>query len=124
MNFLNLQYANEASLYVPVASLHLISRYTGAENADQVTLHRLGSDNWSKAKKKAAEKANDVAAELLDIYARRAARKGFSYTAYSDDYKRFSDEFPFEETDDQLMAISRVLEDMAKRNTDGSIDLR
>ncbi len=112
--FLNLQYANDASLYVPVASLHLISRYTGAENSDQVSLHRLGNETWSKAKKKAAEKASDVAAELLDIYARRAARKGFAYETYSEEYKRFCDEFPFEETDDQLIAISRVLEDMAK----------
>ncbi len=112
--FLHLQYANEASLYVPVASLHLISRYTGAESADQVSLHKLGTDTWNKAKKKASEKANDVAAQLLDIYARRAARKGFAHSTYTEDYRRFCDEFPFEETDDQLMAISRVLEDMAK----------
>lgn len=112
--FLHLAYADDASLYVPVSSLHLISRYAGAENNDQVQLHKLGSDQWQKAKKKAAEKASDVAAELLDVYARRAAKKGFSHETYTSDYKRFSNEFPFEETDDQLNAISRVLEDMSK----------
>ncbi|MCY4045051.1 MAG: transcription-repair coupling factor [Cellvibrionales bacterium] len=112
--FLHLAYADDASLYVPVSSLHLISRYSGADNQDQVQLHKLGSDQWQKAKKKAAEKASDVAAELLDVYARRAARKGFSHETYTTDYKRFCSEFPFEETDDQLNAIGRVLEDMAK----------
>lgn len=110
--FLNLQYADKAMLYVPVASLHLISRYSGADG-DNAPLHRLGTEQWQKSKKKAAEKAHDVAAELLDIYSRRAARKGFSFTAYSEAYQLFASQFPFEETEDQLSAIKRVLEDMA-----------
>ncbi len=110
--FLTLKYANDAMLYVPVACLHLISRYSGAD-PDNAPLHKLGTDQWQKVRKKAAEKIHDVAAELLDIYARRAARKGFSHETYSDSYQRFSAGFAFEETDDQLMAIKRVLEDMA-----------
>lgn len=110
--FLTLKYADDAMLYVPVSSLHLISRYTGAED-DNAPLHKLGNDQWQKAKRKAAEKVNDVAAELLDIYARRAARKGFAHEAYSKAYQQFAASFPFEETDDQSQAIARVLEDMA-----------
>ncbi|CAA0109107.1 Transcription-repair-coupling factor [BD1-7 clade bacterium] len=109
--FLTLKYADEAMLYVPVASLHLISRYTGGDD-EHAPLHRLGTDQWSKAKRKAAEKVNDVAAELLDIYARRAARKGFAHATNSGEYLRFAANFPFEETDDQSSAISAVLRDM------------
>lgn len=74
--FLTMMYAEEAKLYVPVASLHLIARYTGSDDA-LAPLHRLGSETWQKAKRKAAEQVRDVAAELLDIYARRAAREGY-----------------------------------------------
>jgi transcription-repair coupling factor (superfamily II helicase) len=107
--YLVLNYANEAKLYVPVASLHLINRYSGAENPP---LHRLGSDSWSKAKKKAAEKIRDVAAELLDIYAKRESSKGHHYQLNKEDYRAFSDSFGFEETLDQEQAINAVLADM------------
>ena len=110
--FLTLKYANGAMLYVPVACLHLISRYSGSD-PDNAPLHRLGTDQWQKVRKKALEKIHDVAAELLDIYARRAARKGFSHETLSNDYHKFSAAFEFEETEDQLSAINRVLEDMA-----------
>src|SRR5690606_5083437 len=76
--FLVLQYADDAKLYVPVTSLHLIARYTGSDEA-LAPLHKLGSEQWQKAKRKAAEQVRDVAAELLDIYARRAARKGYAF---------------------------------------------
>lgn len=110
--FLQLQYADEALLYVPVTSLHLISRYSGAET-DNAPLHRLGNEQWQKAKAKAKEQIHDVAAELLDVYAQRAARKGYSYQTFSDAYQQFSANFAFEETADQLLAINQVLEDMA-----------
>ena len=85
VEFLSLLYADDAKLYVPVTSLHLISRYTGA-SADAAPLHRLGSDQWEKAKKRAAEKARDAAAELLDIYARRKASKGRAFEIPGDEY--------------------------------------
>ena len=109
--FLTLEYAGGDKLYVPVSSLHLISRYTGTapENAP---LHKLGTDHWSKARRKAAERAHDVAAELLDIYARRAARKGYAYPAAEDQYRAFAAAFPFEETPDQQEAIEAVVADM------------
>ncbi len=107
--YLVLTYANDAKLYVPVASLHLISRYSGAENPP---LHKLGSDNWSKAKKKAAEKIRDVAAELLDIYAKREQSQGYHYQLNKEEYRAFSDSFGFEETLDQEQAINAVLSDM------------
>ena len=109
--FLMLEYANEAKLYVPVSSLQLISRYSGAEES-QTPLHRLGSEQWQKAKRKAAEKVRDVAAELLDIYARRHAKKGFQYIESHDAYLQFSNGFPFEETPDQEAAIEAVRADM------------
>ncbi|MDR9497736.1 MAG: transcription-repair coupling factor [Hydrogenovibrio sp.] len=109
--FLMIEYAGEAKLYVPVTSLHLISRYTGA-NADTAPLHKLGSDKWEKAKKKAAEKVRDVAAELLDIYAQREARKGHAFETDEDAYTRFAAAFPFEETPDQEAAIEAVEADM------------
>ncbi|WP_448568431.1 transcription-repair coupling factor [Thalassotalea ganghwensis] len=109
--FLTLSYANEAKLYVPVASLHLISRYSGGE-ADSAPLHKLGNDSWSKAKKKAAEKIKDVAAELLDIYAKRASHTGYSFKRNKDDYRAFADSFGFEETLDQEQAINAVVSDM------------
>ncbi|MDN3639576.1 transcription-repair coupling factor [Simiduia curdlanivorans] len=109
--FLQLNYANQAKLYVPVASLHLISRYSGAEE-NLAPLHKLGSDVWEKAKRKAAEKVRDTAAELLDIYARRAARKGFAFKDPGQAYEAFSASFPFEETPDQEQAINNVRKDM------------
>ena len=109
--FLMLEYAEEAKLYVPVASLHLIARYTGADDA-LAPLHRLGSETWQKAKRKAAEQVRDVAAELLDVYARRAARQGFAFSDPQLDYETFSAGFPFEETPDQQAAIDAVREDM------------
>lgn len=109
--FLTLEYANEAKLYVPVASLHLISRYSGAEES-VAPLHKLGNEQWQKAKRKAAEQVRDVAAELLHIYAQRKARTGFSHELPKDAYMRFSEEFPFEETADQSTAIAAVRADM------------
>ena len=109
--FLALMYAEEAKLYVPVASLHLIARYTGSDDA-LAPLHRLGSEIWQKAKRKAAEQVRDVAAELLDIYARRAAREGYAFADPKADYSTFSAGFPFEETPDQQAAIEAVYSDM------------
>lgn len=111
--FLALEYADSAKLYVPVASLHLISRYTGAD-ADHAPLHRLGGEQWTRARRKAAEKARDVAAELLEIHARRAARQGTAFTLDGTDYARFAAAFPFAETVDQERAIDAVLDDMAR----------
>ncbi len=110
--FLALEYAGSDKLYVPVHDLHLISRYTGAA-VENAPLHRLGSEQWSRAKKRAAEKIRDVAAELLDLYARRAARQGKQYKIDQREYLSFQAEFPFEETVDQAQAIEGVLEDMA-----------
>ncbi len=109
--FLMIEYAGEAKLYVPVSSLHLISRYTGA-TPETAPLHKLGSDKWDKAKRKAAEKVRDVAAELLDIYAQRAARPGYQFNTPEEAYQRFAASFPFEETPDQQQAIEAVLHDM------------
>jgi len=109
--FLMLSYANDAKLYVPVASLHLISRYSGTDS-EHAPLHKLGSDTWSKAKQKAAEKVRDVAAELLDIYAKRASNTGYSFKRDKEDYLAFSDSFGFEETFDQHQAINAVVSDM------------
>lgn len=109
--FLVLEYADDAKLYVPVSSLHLIGRYSGASD-ESAPLHRLGTEQWSKARRKAAEKVRDSAAELLDIYARRAARKGFSFDCSEAEYERFAASFPFEETPDQANAINAVVTDM------------
>jgi len=110
--FLTLEYAGGDRLYVPVASLQLISRYTGTD-PEHAPLHRLGSDQWDKAKRRAAEKVRDVAAELLDVYARRAARIGKSITCAEDEAAAFAETFPFEETPDQQDAIDAVLKDLA-----------
>ena len=116
--FLALEYAEEARLYVPVTSLHLISRYAGAD-AEHAPLHRLGSDQWEKAKRRAARKAYDVAAELLDIHGRRAARPGTVFDRPEDDYARFCDRFSFETTADQQAAIDAVIADLCSdRATD------
>lgn len=109
--YLCIEYAKQAKLYVPVASLHLISRYTGGD-ADHAPINSLGNDAWSKAKQKAAEKVRDVAAELLDVYARRAAKPGFAYPVNWEEYQSFADSFPFEETPDQMQAINAVIQDM------------
>lgn len=109
--FLTLEYAESAKLYVPVANLHLIARYTGSDDA-LAPLHRLGSEAWQKAKRKAAEQVRDVAAELLDIYARRAARVGYAFADPALDYETFSAGFAFEETPDQQTAIEAVRLDM------------
>ncbi|MDG1752623.1 MAG: transcription-repair coupling factor, partial [Thalassotalea sp.] len=114
--FLTLTYAGESKLYVPVASLHLISRYSGTD-AEHAPLHKLGNDSWTKAKRKAAEKVKDVAAELLDIYAKRANNKGYQFTRNKDDYIAFSDSFGFEETHDQEQAINAVVSDMLSDKT-------
>ncbi|MBL4581330.1 MAG: transcription-repair coupling factor [Gammaproteobacteria bacterium] len=109
--FLTLEYANAAKLYVPVLSLHLISRYGGAEQ-ETAPLNHLGSDQWQKTKRKAAEKIRDVAVELLDIYAQREAKKGYKYSWSAEEYAKFAASFPFEETPDQESAIEAVLDDM------------
>ncbi len=109
--FLTLVYRDDAKLYVPVSSLHLISRYTGAEEG-LAPLHRLGGETWQKAKRKAAEQVHDVAAELLNIYARREAKKGYRYPEPDSSYDQFVRAFPFEETADQEVAIQSVIADM------------
>jgi transcription-repair coupling factor (superfamily II helicase) len=109
--YVTIHYAGDDKLYVPVSSLHLISRYTGASE-DSAPLHKLGTETWQKAKRRAAEKAYDVAAELLEIHARRAARKGFAFPATSDNYAGFAAGFPFEETPDQASAIESVITDL------------
>ncbi len=109
--FLELHYANEAKLFVPVAQLHVISRYSGAE-PEAAPLHTLGSGQWDKAKRKAAQQARDTAAELLALYAARAARQGHAFAFEENDYEAFADGFGFEETADQAAAIAAVIEDM------------
>jgi transcription-repair coupling factor (superfamily II helicase) len=109
--YLTIEYAAGDKLYVPVASLHLIGRYSGMD-LEHAPLHRLGTPQWQKAKEKAAEQVRDVAAELLELYAKRAAREGFKFTAPDNDYARFAAGFPFEETADQASAIEAVLNDM------------
>lgn len=111
---LTLGYANDAKLYVPVSSLQLISRYTGADE-EHAPLHKLGTDKWSTAKQKAAEKARDTAAELLEIYAKRESKIGHSFASPDESYKQFSAGFPFEETPDQQLAIDAVIRDMSAK---------
>ncbi|MBA3773686.1 MAG: transcription-repair coupling factor [Ramlibacter sp.] len=109
--FLHLEYAEKATLYVPVSQLHQISRYTGV-SADEAPLHKLGSGQWEKARRKAAEQVRDTAAELLNIYARRAAREGHAFRYSAQDYEVFANDFGFEETADQNAAIHAVIQDM------------
>jgi transcription-repair coupling factor (superfamily II helicase) len=109
--FLVLVYQDGDRLYVPVQSLHLITRYTGAA-PESAPLHKLGSEQWAKAKKRAAEQIRDVAAELLDLYARRRARMGLKIPVPEPEYQSFANAFPFEETDDQDEAIRQVLGDL------------
>ncbi|TSE36408.1 transcription-repair coupling factor [Tepidimonas charontis] len=109
--FLYLEYAQGATLYVPVSQLHLISRYTGV-SADEAPLHRLGSGQWEKARRKAAEQVRDTAAELLAVYARRAARHGHAMRFDAKAYEAFANDFGFEETPDQRAAIHAVIQDL------------
>jgi transcription-repair coupling factor (superfamily II helicase) len=109
--FLHLAYAGSATLYVPVAQLHLIGRYSGASPED-APLHLLGSGQWEKARQRAAKRARDTAAELLNLYARRAARQGHSFRFDAHDYEAFAEGFGFEETPDQLAAIHAVTQDL------------
>src|SRR5574343_207206 len=109
--FLHLEYADKATLYVPVSQLQLVGRYTGV-SADEAPLHKLGSGQWEKAKRKAAEQVRDAAAELLNIYARRAAREGHAFRYSPQDYETFANDFGFEETADQKAAIHCVIQDM------------
>ncbi|WP_313634291.1 transcription-repair coupling factor [Massilia timonae] len=109
--FLHLEYAKDTKLYVPVSQLHVISRYSGTSPED-APLHTLGSGQWEKAKRKAAEQVRDTAAELLNLYARRAARQGHSFEYSSIDYENFAQSFGFDETPDQAEAINNVIKDM------------
>ncbi|HHF4955019.1 transcription-repair coupling factor [Haemophilus influenzae] len=111
--YLLLNYANESKLYVPVTSLHLISRYVGGSD-ESAPLHKLGNEAWAKSRQKAAEKIRDVAAELLDVYAQREAKKGFAFKYDREEFQQFSATFPFEETYDQEMAINAVISDMCQ----------
>ncbi|MDP9166258.1 MAG: transcription-repair coupling factor, partial [Actinomycetota bacterium] len=109
--FLVLEYADGDKLYVPVQALHLVSRYTGAP-AETAPLHKLGGEQWQKARRKAAQRIRDVAAELLDLYSRRAAREGTRMASGESEYRAFQAGFRFEETADQATAIEQVLGDM------------
>ena len=109
--FLHLEYAKDTKLYVPVSQLHVISRYSGASPED-APLHALGSGQWEKAKRRAAQQIRDTAAELLNLYARRAIRQGHSFEYSAHDYEAFADSFGFEETPDQAAAINAVIKDM------------
>jgi transcription-repair coupling factor (superfamily II helicase) len=111
MEFLHLEYEGGDKLYVPVSQLHVISRYTGA-TPESAPLHRLGSGQWEKAKRKAARQVRDTAAELLDLYARRLAREGYAFPLRLQEYEAFAATFPFEETPDQAEAIQSVIIDM------------
>ena len=109
--FLTLEYADHDKLYVPVRSLHLISRYTGV-SPENAPLHKLGSGQWERAKRKASERVRDVAAELLNIYAKREARIGFAYPLEEAQYRAFCAQFPFEETADQQAAVDNIIANM------------
>ncbi|MBH04069.1 MAG: transcription-repair coupling factor [Xanthomonadales bacterium] len=113
--FVTIEYAGGDLLYVPVASLHLVHRFTGGD-ADTAPLHKLGNERWSKARKKAAEKARDTAADLLEIQAKRASRQGVAMSPDENDYQKFAAQFPFEETPDQQRAIDEVMADLSRAN--------
>jgi transcription-repair coupling factor (superfamily II helicase) len=110
--FVVLEYAGGDKLYVPVQQLHLVSRYSGAA-PESAPLHKLGTDQWAKARKRAADQIRDVAAELLDLYAQRQARRGPSLPTKELEYQAFASSFPFEETADQAEAIRQVMQDLA-----------
>src|SRR3990167_8655908 len=109
--YLTLVYTGGDRIYVPIGSLHLISRYTGG-NSEHVALNKLGSGQWEKTKQKAAQKIRDVAAELLKIYSERQAITGFSFPKPTEDYFLFRQSFPFEETADQRETIDAIIADM------------
>ncbi len=109
--FVTLEYANEDKIYLPVSALHLISRYSGVD-LEHAPLHSLGSDKWAKSKRKAAQQIRDVAAELLQVYAHRAAKEGHAFASPDSNYYEFASSFPFEETADQQMAIEQVIKDL------------
>ncbi|MEO7761994.1 MAG: CarD family transcriptional regulator, partial [Casimicrobiaceae bacterium] len=109
--FLHLGYADATKLYVPVGSLHLISRYSGTA-PDEAPLHALGSGQWERAKERALKQVRDTAAELLNLYAQRALRKGHAFKLTPHDYDRFAEGFAFEETPDQAAAIQAVIGDL------------
>src|SRR3989441_551452 len=109
--FLLLEYADENKLYVPVAQLHSIGRYSGGP-PEHAPLHKLGGDQWDKAKRKAARAVRDTAAELLNLYARRATRQGHAFKLNQHDYEAFAEGFGFEETADQAAAISAAIDNM------------
>ncbi|HXE19482.1 MAG TPA: transcription-repair coupling factor [Castellaniella sp.] len=111
IELLHLEYAHEATLYVPVSQLHLIARYSGAD-PEHAPLHPLGSGQWEKLRRKAARQARDTAAELLALYAQRAARDGLHFQLPARDYQAFAEGFGFEETPDQASAIEAVIQDM------------
>ncbi|MDA0117978.1 transcription-repair coupling factor [Vibrio sp. T11.5] len=111
--YVTLEYQNDAKLYVPVAALNLISRYSGGAE-ESAPLHKLGGEAWAKARRKAAEKVRDVAAELLDVYAKRELKPGYKFDLDREQYATFKAGFPFEETDDQSMAINAVMSDMCQ----------
>ena len=111
--YLLLNYANESKLYVPVTSLHLISRYVGGSD-ESAPLHKLGNEAWAKSRQKAAEKIRDVAAELFDVFALREAKIGFAFKYDREEFQQFAATFPFEETYDQEMAINAVISDMCQ----------
>ena len=108
--YLSLRYANDDKIFVPITDLHAISRYAKGDQ-DHITLHRLGNAQWEKQKKKAAEKVHDIAAELLALYAKREATPGHAYTINDTDYQAFRQSFPYEETEDQQLAIDAVVND-------------
>jgi transcription-repair coupling factor (superfamily II helicase) len=110
--FVVLEYAGGDKLYVPVQQLHLVSRYSGAA-PESAPLHKLGTDQWARARKRAADKIRDVAAELLDLYAQRQAKRGPPLPQRELEYQAFANSFPFEETADQAEAIRQVLQDLA-----------
>ncbi|WED20809.1 transcription-repair coupling factor [Vibrio sp. JC009] len=111
--YVTLEYQDGAKLYVPVSSLNLISRYSGGAE-DSAPIHKLGGEAWTKARRRAAEKVRDVAAELLDVYAKRELKPGYKFELDRGQYATFKSGFPFEETDDQAMAINAVLSDMCQ----------
>ncbi|MFA5983347.1 MAG: transcription-repair coupling factor [Methylococcaceae bacterium] len=112
--FLTLEYASNDKLYVPVSSLHVIGRYTGV-NPENAPIHKLGGDQWGKAKKRAMERIRDVAAELLEIHAKRAIKNGFAFAVENTEYQAFAEAFPFEETPDQQTAIEAIVSDMTSQ---------
>ena len=114
--FLEIEYKNDAKLFVPITNLQVISRYAGAD-PEHAPLHALGRGDWEKAKRKAAEEVRDTAAELLNLYALRQTREGYKFKINPLDYESFREGFPFDETPDQASAINAVIDDMTGGKT-------